>query len=57
MMTTMTTQTAATPVVHLESHPAWLASRRRAREIDEAMRRHPSYQSRTELPPARLHSV
>ena len=57
MMTTMTTQTAATPVVHLESHPARLASRRRAREIDEAMRRHPSYQSRTELPPARLHSV
>ncbi|MBX7446759.1 MULTISPECIES: hypothetical protein [Mycobacteriaceae] len=53
----MTTKTAANPVVHLESHPAWRASRRRARELDEAMRRHPSYQSRTELPPVRLHSV
>ena len=57
MMPTMTTKTAANPVVHLESHPAWLASRRRARELDEAMRRDPSYQSRTELPPVRLHSV
>lgn len=56
MTTTMTTKTAAT-VVHLESHPAWRATRRQARELDEAMRRHPSYQSRTESARTRLHSV
>ncbi|AFM15975.1 hypothetical protein Mycch_1167 [Mycolicibacterium chubuense NBB4] len=46
---TMTTDTAAT-VVDLRSHPAWRAAQRRARERDEAMRRHPSYQSRTDVP-------
>jgi hypothetical protein len=29
-------------VIHLESHPAWIAAQRRARERREAMRRHPS---------------
>ena len=49
----MTTETAATPVVHLESR----AARRRARALEEAMRRHPSYQSRTPVAPVQLHSV
>jgi hypothetical protein len=39
-----TKSTAA--VVRLDSHPAWKAAERRAREIEEAMRRHPAFQSR-----------
>lgn len=31
-------------VISLESHPAWRAAQRRSRELEEAMRRHPSYQ-------------
>ncbi len=33
-------------VIPIQSHPAWAAAERRARERVEAMRRHPSYQSR-----------
>jgi hypothetical protein len=33
-------------VICLQSHPAWAAAERRARERMEAMRRHPSFQSR-----------
>jgi hypothetical protein len=39
-------------VICLQSHPAWAAAERRARERMEAMRRHPSFQSR--LPTAVL---
>jgi hypothetical protein len=37
-------------VICLQSHPAWAAAERRAQERMDAMRRHPSFQSR-------LHSV
>lgn len=30
-------------VIVLQSHPAWAAARRRARERSEAIRRHPSF--------------
>jgi hypothetical protein len=33
-------------VISLQSHPAWAAAERRAQERMEAMRRHPSFQSR-----------
>jgi hypothetical protein len=33
-------------VIALQSHPAWAAAERRERERMEAMRRHPSFQSR-----------
>ena len=33
-------------VIALESHPAWVAARRRERERREAMRRHPSFAAR-----------
>jgi hypothetical protein len=33
-------------VIFLESHPAWVAARRRERERREAMRRHPSFVAR-----------
>ncbi|MGD9619824.1 MAG: hypothetical protein AB7G47_06000 [Mycolicibacterium sp.] len=42
----MTTKTAGATVVHLDSHPAWRAAQRRSLELAEAMRRHPSFQSR-----------
>jgi hypothetical protein len=44
----MTTKTAGATVVYLESHPAWRAAQRREHDIAEAMRRHPSFQSRRE---------
>ncbi|MHA0285991.1 hypothetical protein ACXYX3_06000 [Mycobacterium sp. C3-094] len=40
-------------VVDLRSHPAYGAAERRAKAMEEAMRRHPSFQSRT---PAPLHA-
>ncbi|MBX7433046.1 hypothetical protein JDV09_13145 [Mycobacterium sp. Y57] len=52
----MTTNTAAN-VVCLESHPAWRAAQRRACELEAAMRRHPSFQSRLESDAPHLHSV
>jgi hypothetical protein len=33
-------------VIHLHSHPAWIAAQRRERERREAMRRHPSFVAR-----------
>jgi hypothetical protein len=33
-------------VIVLQSHPAWVAAQARARELDEAMRRHPSFSTR-----------
>jgi hypothetical protein len=30
-------------VIVLQSHPAWVAAHTRARELNEAMRRHPSF--------------
>lgn len=33
-------------VLRLESHPAFQAAERRSREFEEAMRRHPAFQSR-----------
>ena len=30
-------------VIFLQSHPAWVAAQRHARERSEAMRRHPSF--------------
>jgi hypothetical protein len=41
----MATATIAT-VIPLQSHPAWAAAERREQERYEAMRRHPSFQSR-----------
>jgi hypothetical protein len=44
----MTRQSASTGVVDLQSHPTWRAAHPRAAEMEEAMRRHPSFQSRSE---------
>jgi hypothetical protein len=33
-------------VIHLQSHPAWIAAQRRERERRDAMRRHPSFVAR-----------
>ncbi|MGO9929585.1 MAG: hypothetical protein ACLPLP_26685 [Mycobacterium sp.] len=33
-------------VIFLDSHPAWVAAQRVARERSEAMRRHPSFAAR-----------
>lgn len=49
----MTTKPGAV-VVRLDTHPAWQAQDRRPREFEEAMRRHPAYQSRTLAPPLRV---
>lgn len=37
---------AQAKVIVLELHPAWIAAQRRARERNEAMRRHPSFLAR-----------
>lgn len=42
----MKTKTTSATVVHLESTPAWRAAQRRELDMAEAMRRHPSFQSR-----------
>jgi len=42
----MTTNSAGSTVVYLESHPAWRAAQRRESDLAEAMRRHPASQSR-----------
>ena len=44
----MTTDTAGATVVYLDAHPAWRAAQRRERDLAEAMRRHPAFQSRLE---------
>jgi hypothetical protein len=44
----MTTKTAGSNVVYLESHPAWRAAQRRERDLADAIRRHPASQSRLE---------
>ena len=49
----MATKTNAV-VVQFDSHPARQASERRSREFEEAMRRHPAFQSRTHTPHLRL---
>ena len=41
-------------VIVLQSHRAWAAAQRRARERSEAIRRHPSYRSRLLEPEAVL---
>ncbi|MCH9733212.1 MAG: hypothetical protein K0U78_01440 [Actinomycetia bacterium] len=43
----MATNTLGATVVHLDSHPARRAAQRRSLELAEAMRRHPSFQSRS----------
>ena len=43
----MATKTVGATVVHLDSHPARRAAQRRSLELAEAMRRHPSFQSRS----------
>jgi fructose 1,6-bisphosphatase len=40
----MSTSVASVTVVTLQTHPAWDAAQRRARELKDAMRRHPSFQ-------------
>jgi hypothetical protein len=42
----MRSASGAKKVIFLESHPAWVAARRRERERREAMRRHPSFVAR-----------
>lgn len=49
----MMTETGAV-VVRLDTHPAWKAAERRSREREEAMRRHPAFQSRTLNPPLKV---
>ncbi|WP_165761630.1 hypothetical protein [Mycolicibacterium parafortuitum] len=49
----MTTNTGAV-VIRLDTHPAFHAPDRRSREFEEAMRRHPSYQSRVMTPPLQV---
>ncbi|WP_157866269.1 hypothetical protein [Mycolicibacterium aurum] len=51
----MTRKTAT--VVRLDSHPARQAAERRARDIEEAMRRHPAFQSRLQPPAPHLRLV
>ena len=51
----MMTNTAT--VIDLQSHAARSAADRRARAIEEAMRRHPSFQSRSAVPPPPLRAV
>lgn len=51
----MKTKTAM--VIDLQSHAARSAADRRARAIEEAMRRHPSFQSRTAVPPPPLRAI
>ncbi len=46
MATNASNTNASTGVVDLRSHPAFNASERRATAMEEAMRRHPSFQSR-----------
>jgi hypothetical protein len=43
---TMTTKSANSNVVSLETHPAWRSAQRRQHELMAAMRRHPAYQGR-----------
>ena len=38
--------TSEATVIFLQSHPAWAAAQRQARERSEAMRRHPSFLAR-----------
>lgn len=33
-------------VIHLQSHPTWVAAQRRERQLQEEMRRHPAYLGR-----------
>jgi len=51
----MKTRTAA--VVRLDTHPAFKAAERRSREREEAMRRHPAFQSRFQPLTPRLRLV
>jgi len=53
----MTTSTATAKVVDLRSHAAAKAAERRARAMEEAMRRHPSFQSRIDHSPPPLRVV
>jgi hypothetical protein len=43
---TIVANASGATVIFLESHPAWAAAQRRARERSEAMRRHPSFLAR-----------
>ena len=36
-------------VIVLQSHPAWVAAQTRARELSEAMRRHPSCSTQRDI--------
>lgn len=38
--------TSEDTVIFLQSHPLWTAAKRRERERNEAMRRHPSFRAR-----------
>ena len=44
MALNMATETPS--VVRLDTHPRFCAAERRSREFEEAMRRHPAFQSR-----------
>lgn len=41
--------TDSAKVVRLDTHPAFCAAERRSREFEEAMRRHPSFQSQMQI--------
>ncbi|MCV7242065.1 hypothetical protein H7J83_04790 [Mycobacterium mantenii] len=43
---TIVANTPEGTVIFLQSHPLWAAAKRRERERNEAMRRHPSYRAR-----------
>ncbi len=46
----MTAPALGANVIVLQSHPAWVAAQRRARERSESMRRHPSGRNRLPEP-------
>ncbi len=53
----MTTKIATGSVIDLQAHRAGRAAQRRAHQREEAMRRHPSYQSQSGGPDPVLRSV
>ena len=42
----MGTKAADAVVINLEAHPLWQSAQRYSEEVNAAMRRHPSFQSR-----------
>lgn len=43
---TIVASASGAKVIHLQSHPTWVAAQRRERQLQEEMRRHPAYLGR-----------